>query len=285
MNDLIAKQLFQNAITSIELGLEDFRLAKRDSRRYISATRNVFAGILLLFKSWLAEESADENYDLLRAKTKKKMPPSEWMDISVAKTAGFCEIKDRLGANVDWTRINKLHKYRNRIEHAFISSEYSEQDIVKYLAQSFLVIRDFMKNEIGEDPARRLSVDSWNTLFNEHDVYLQEELERNDAVDNLGWIDSDFAELVKYNFVCIDCGSKIVTVKDESQGLNSEAAQYQCRKCGKNFSYNELCETISPQCHCSVCGDVIEPEELLIYLETGMCGWHAHIWEKEFVTD
>ena len=37
-----------------------------------------------------------------------------------------------------------------------------------------------MKNEIGEDPARRLSLDGWNTLFNEHDVHLQEELERND---------------------------------------------------------------------------------------------------------
>jgi len=77
MNDPIAKRLFQNAIDSIELGLEDFGLAKKDARRYVSATRNVFAGMLLLFKSWLAEESADENYVLLRAETKevkKKQP-------------------------------------------------------------------------------------------------------------------------------------------------------------------------------------------------------------------
>jgi len=46
-----------------------------------------------------------------------------------------------------------------------------------------------------------------------------------------------------------------------------------------------LCEAISPQCHCSVCGDSIEPEELPIYLETGMCGWHAHVWEKEFAEE
>ena len=112
MNDPIAKRLFRNAIGSVELGLEDFRLAKSDPRRYVSATRNVFAGMLLLFKSWLAEESAERNYDLLRAETKevKKLPPEEWADISEAKTAGFDEIKDRIGAKVDWVRIDKLHE-------------------------------------------------------------------------------------------------------------------------------------------------------------------------------
>lgn len=136
MNDPIAKRLFQNAIDSVELGLEDFRLAKSDPRRYVSATRNVFAGMLLLFKSWLAEESAERNYDLLRAETKevKKLPPEEWADISEAKTAGFGEIKDRIGAKVDWVRIDKLHDYRNRIEHAFISGGHEESDAVRYLA-------------------------------------------------------------------------------------------------------------------------------------------------------
>ena len=287
MNDPIAKRLFQNAIDSVELGLEDFGLAKRDSRRYVSATRNVFAGMLLLFKSWLAEESANDNYSLLRAETKetKKKRPKEWLTISEAKTAGFGEIRDRIGVKVDWDRIDKLHDYRNRIEHAFISGRDGELNAVKYLLRSFLVIRDFMKNELGEDPARRLSMDGWNMLFNEHDVHLKEELERNDAVDNLGWIYSDFAELLKHEFRCPNCGSEIVTVNDVTKEAEGEKARYICRKCGKDFSYDELCAVISPRCHCSVCDDSIDPDELLIYLETGMCGWHAHIWEKEFGTD
>ena len=287
MNDPIANRLFQNAIDSVELGLEDFRLAKSDPRRYVSATRNVFAGMLLLFKSWLAEESAERNYDLLRAETKevKKLSPEDWSDISEAKTAGFGEIKDRIGAKVDWVRIDKLHDYRNRIEHAFISGGHKESDVVRCLAQSFLVIRDFMKKEIGEDPARRLSLDGWDTLFNEHDVHLQEESERNDAVDNLGWIDSNFTELVKHEFECPDCGSEIVTVNDATKEADGEKARYICRKCGKDFSYGELCAVISSRCHCSVCDDSIEPDELLIYLETGMCAWHAHIWEKELTEE
>lgn len=287
MNDPIAERLFKSAVDSVELGLEDFRLAKRDPRRYVSATRNVFAGMLLLFKSWLAEVSAAENYWLLRAKVKelKTKQPENWTDISVAKTAGFDEVKDRIGTRVDWTRIDMLHDYRNKIEHAFVPGGQGGEDAVRYLAQVFLVIRDFMKHEIGEDPARRLSMDGWNTLFNEHDVHLQEELERDDAVDNLGWIDPDFAELVKHEFECPDCGSEIVTVNDMSKVIDGEDAQYSCRKCGKNFSYSELCAAISPQCHCSVCGDAIEPDELPIYLETGMCGWHAHVWEKEFAEE
>ena len=64
ISDPIAKRLFQNAVDSVELGLEDFRLAKSDPRRYVTATRNVFSGMLLMFKSWLAEESAERNlYD------------------------------------------------------------------------------------------------------------------------------------------------------------------------------------------------------------------------------
>ena len=95
MNDPIAERLFKNAVDSVELGLEDFRLAKRDRRRYVSATRNVFAGMLLLFKSWLAEKSAAENYWLLRAKVKelKTKQPEDWTDISVAKTAGFDDVR------------------------------------------------------------------------------------------------------------------------------------------------------------------------------------------------
>ena len=43
-------KLLQNAINSIEIGIEDYKLSQQDERRIISCVRNVFAGILLLFK-------------------------------------------------------------------------------------------------------------------------------------------------------------------------------------------------------------------------------------------
>lgn len=287
MNDPIAKRLFQNAVNSVDLGLEDFELTRRDHRRYVSATRNLFAGMLLLFKSWLAENSADENYALLRtnAKETKKKSPEEWTDIAKAKTVGFDEMRKRIGEKVDWARIDKLHNYRNKIEHSFVSEECGASDFAQYLSQVFLVIRDFMKNEIGEDPAKCLSVDGWRTLFSEHDVHLQEMAERNEVIDSLEWVDSDFAELVKYKFICPNCGSEIVSVADDVKEGGGEDVRYTCRKCGKGFSYVDLCEAILPQCHCSVCDDSIDLSEIQIYLETGMCGWHAHVWEKEFAED
>lgn len=52
---LDAHKLFENALTSIRLGIEDFELSQKregsgDPARALSAVRNLFAGVLLLFK-------------------------------------------------------------------------------------------------------------------------------------------------------------------------------------------------------------------------------------------
>ncbi len=60
MPELDAEKLKENALTSIRLGIEDFQrsqLAKDqggDPARALSAVRNLFAGILLLFKYKIA---------------------------------------------------------------------------------------------------------------------------------------------------------------------------------------------------------------------------------------
>lgn len=55
--------ILQNAIDSIALGMEDF--ASTDPRRLISCTRNLFAGILLLFKAKLADLSPPDSDEVL----------------------------------------------------------------------------------------------------------------------------------------------------------------------------------------------------------------------------
>ena len=47
--------ILQNAIDSIALGIEDYEEAVHDSRRLISCTRNIFAGILFTFKGFVAQ--------------------------------------------------------------------------------------------------------------------------------------------------------------------------------------------------------------------------------------
>ena len=64
----IPGEILDNAIAAIELGVEDYKLSEKDPRRIQSAVRNIFAGILLLFKSKLAELSRDNDESLLKQK-------------------------------------------------------------------------------------------------------------------------------------------------------------------------------------------------------------------------
>ncbi|MGL4779353.1 MAG: hypothetical protein ACRCXN_00780 [Bacteroidales bacterium] len=55
--------ILQNAIDSIVIGIEDFDSS--DKRRIISSTRNIFAGILLLFKHKLCDLSPQDSDEVL----------------------------------------------------------------------------------------------------------------------------------------------------------------------------------------------------------------------------
>ncbi|KQT07009.1 hypothetical protein ASG50_00830 [Rhizobium sp. Leaf386] len=50
-------KLFENAVTSIQLGVEDYQ--QNDPRRAISAVRNFYAGVLLLAKETLVRSAPD----------------------------------------------------------------------------------------------------------------------------------------------------------------------------------------------------------------------------------
>ncbi len=54
-------RLLENAVHSISMGLEDFESSESNQRRIISSVRNLFAGILLLFKHKLNLLCTDES--------------------------------------------------------------------------------------------------------------------------------------------------------------------------------------------------------------------------------
>ena len=62
--------ILQNAIESIQIGVEDFQ--STDDRRSVSAVRNIAAGMLLLFKQKLCELSPAYDKELL---IKKDLEP------------------------------------------------------------------------------------------------------------------------------------------------------------------------------------------------------------------
>ena len=55
--------ILNNAVESIQVGVEDYLMD--DSRRYLSAVRNICAGILLLYKEKLCRLSPSNNGEIL----------------------------------------------------------------------------------------------------------------------------------------------------------------------------------------------------------------------------
>ena len=141
--------IYKNAINSIIIGIEDYKQAiEGDHKRYISSTRNIFAGILLLFKHKLSELSPEGSDEIL---IKQRVKPVfnhlskdiKWVGDG-AKTVDVDGIKNRfknLKIKVDWKTLDKINSYRNNREHYHANE--SPDSVKAMLSNCFVVIRDF----------------------------------------------------------------------------------------------------------------------------------------------
>ncbi|MDO9424967.1 MAG: hypothetical protein Q7T40_12365 [Methylobacter sp.] len=312
--------ILKNAVDSIALGLEDYETSIADERRIISCTRNIYAGILLLFKHKLSSLS-DPNTDeaLIKERVNPKVVDNKILWVGKGKkTVDYQNIKDRfesLSINVDWNRINKINDYRNNIEHYFSTSRH--EAVQGWISDSFIIIRDFISEQLKEDPKDLLGSDSWTTLVAVHEVYEREKADCTSSLETLGF----FSETILDAFVsysCKECGSDLI-YPDE---LNKEAieSQFVCKACDVTYSYEEIVspaiedhyyaetylamkdggdspiadcpfcggaylyeEKICAECgesavhECELCGNDIPPEELS---EDSLCGCCSHIMSK-----
>ena len=113
--------LLENAIVSIQLGLEDY--ASKDSHRVISAVRNLYAGVLLLCKEALRRLSPPGSNDILIRTRKKAVRNPDGTVRFVGEgrqTIARAEIEQtfkELQLNVDLSTLKRLAAIRNDIEH------------------------------------------------------------------------------------------------------------------------------------------------------------------------
>ncbi len=232
--------ILKNAIDSIDVGLEDF--SSSDQRRLISCARNVFAGILLLFKhklSLLSEPGSDE------VLIKQKILPAKDQNGKIIwqgkgkKTVDVQSIRERfssLGIVVDWERLDRINEFRNDIEHYY--STLTHETIHSLISNSFIVIRDFVVDELGLDPKDLFSEKSWSTLINISEIYEKEKAECKSTVEQLYF----YGNGVKSAFLscsCEECGSELITA---IKGSTSEAidADFLCKACSRLRSYEEI---------------------------------------------
>lgn len=231
--------ILKNAIDSIEIGLEDYE--SPDQRRVISCTRNLFAGILLLFKHKLSLLSPTNSDEVL---IKQRVLPVLDEEKHLAwkgkgsKTVDVQGIKDRfesLNINVDWDRVKRINDFRNDIEHYY--SDLKHEAIRSLISDCFVIINDFIRRHLNEDPKQLLSEAAWTVLIEVNEVYEREKAECITALRKLKFLDNEI-EAAFEEYSCDICGSGLIMPSaHENEAAN---AKYICQSCGRELLYEEI---------------------------------------------
>jgi hypothetical protein len=231
--------ILKNAIDSIAVGLEDY--SSPDQRRVASCARNIFAGILLLFKHKLSILSSPESDEAL---IKQQVLPVrnendllEWRGKG-RKTVDVQGIKERLKSlkiDVDWKRVDKINDFRNEIEHYY--SNLKHEAIRSLISDSFVVINDFVREHLGQDPKGLLGDDAWAVLIEVNEVYEREKAECVAAMGTLNFFDDEILSAFE-DYSCNGCGSGLIT--PSVCGGEAIDERYTCKACGNTLSYEEM---------------------------------------------
>ncbi|MBI9110724.1 hypothetical protein [Maridesulfovibrio ferrireducens] len=233
--------LLKNAVESIQIGVEDFD--SDDERRYLSAVRNVYAGLLLLYKYHLFCLSPDYDKELL---IKKNIAPKIGSDGNIdfmgdgKSTVDVCGIRKRfknLNVEVEWKMFEKIQKLRNDIEHYYVGESL---DKVKDLfAQIFILIKNFVSTYLNKEPAQLLGNDCWAVLLENNAVYEETRKECLESIEKVDCKFCSFGEVAKH-FSCPECDSELIKVNEE--GDYHQELGLICMSCSNEFEVWDIIE-------------------------------------------
>ncbi|WFR96111.1 hypothetical protein [Rhizobium tumorigenes] len=219
------EKLLGNAIDSIEVGMQDFW--NGSDRRLVSAVRNVYAGLLLLAKAVLWNESPGNDGSLVFITKVKK----DGTIIRTGKTVDVKGIQDRfveIGLSPDWGPLDALQSYRNDIEHLFSSAD---PNVVKeQLGRTLPLIQKLMGEYLGIDPRRQFSDDCWQALLETEHFFNELQAACAATFDNIDW-ESTEVPFPKTDMSCPNCGSHLIWQEHPDQ-RNAQHMHLICRNCG-----------------------------------------------------
>lgn len=241
-------KLKENAITSIRLGIEDFQRSRAkpdaggDPDRVLSSVRNIFAGVLLLFKYRIAISVNDpQNAHSLIFNPPEVLPHADgqggivWKPVGKFRTTtiDMAMLKKRFtgfGIVMDWSVIEKMQEERNHLEHLHPASGVGI--IAGLVADLFPVLRDFITNELHEAPAVLLG-DTWATMLAHHDFH-----EATRQACKAAWENAQVPENMQPILLaaqCPDCGSPLICPSkednDEGATVEDDDHRFVCMAC------------------------------------------------------
>lgn len=231
--------IFQNAIASIQIGVEDYN--STDTRRSVSAVRNIVAGVLLLYKEKLCRLSPDYDKELLIRKDIRPVRGGSgelFFKGNGKNTVDVQVIKERfnsLKVNVEWTRFDDVNKLRNELEHYY--SVKSIDSVREIISKSFLLIRDFVTHELNEDPRALFGEECWLQLLAVAEVYRVEEAACQDTIGNIDW-KYDSVVVALQDLRCPVCFSPLVQVPDATDAYPD--INLNCKSCHHAFQFVDV---------------------------------------------
>lgn len=234
-------KLLENSIASIQVGVEDY--FSNDTKRISSCVRNLFSGILLLFKAKLLDLCPlDSNEILIKKEIIPILKNGQLMFIGKGKTTiDVREIQERfksLNIKTDWIIIEKIQKERNYIEHYYASSSI---DVLKSLIVStFIIVNDFIRNELGLNPKDLLD-ETWTKMIKIREVYLKEKQNCENKIDAMFLFEENQMLVVK-NMYCENCGSELLVPVVPENNINN--AMIECTICKNKFKVIDVFEKI-----------------------------------------
>lgn len=225
-------RLLENAISSIQLGVEDYKTGA--ALRTLSAVRNLHAGLLLLAKWVLVQSVPNASEDDVIALAYTPKPDGEGGVNYVPeskRTIGLRDIQRRF-ADFDLNltkdtpkRLKSLSDVRNDIEHRHPGA--ASASLRQTLSEALPVAAEFFR--LGEvDPITHLG-DAWAEMLNVKEVYDRELDACRRTFDSVAW---KFEVSDDANVECPSCHSELVEQSDPDNTAQ-ENADATCRSCGK----------------------------------------------------
>lgn len=229
--------LFDNAIQSIQLGIEDYE--HNDPKRALSAVRNFYAGTLLLAKEVLIRAAPKASVKAVIGSKFVPVPDGNGGVTYEAsnKTVDFTEIGDRFkafGLKIDKAALADLNKIRNDMEHYYTNA--SGKKVREAIARAFPVVVDMFK-QLNEEPSKRLGK-CWETMLEVKTVYDQELAACQASFDKVDWKSGAMASAER---VCPKCDSRLIHQKNPNNTVH-ESADAKCRQCGEELDAHEVIE-------------------------------------------
>ncbi|RVI43999.1 hypothetical protein [Sinorhizobium meliloti] len=221
-------KLFENAIISIQLGVEDYQ--SNDPKRAISAVRNFYAGVLLLAKETLVRAVPEADVDDLIAARYKPVPDGQGGVNYVpdgGTTIDFVTIGRRFkdfGLAIDQKALDELNRIRNDVEHLF--TQKPREAVREAIANAFPVVVQLFEH-IDEAPGEHLG-DAWPLMLEAKSLYERELKSCRDSFSKVSWLSGTLADA---GLICPECDSKLVRQReqDNAEQRNMELV---CRACG-----------------------------------------------------